>query len=139
MEIKFAEVGGGEGFAPIEEGRYNIECTDAKLGTSQSGNPKIDCTFTVHGDDRYKNRKVWHTFSLMQQALFNLKNFLSAGDSDLVNGTADSAEVAKAMVGVTCSAFIQPAKTNTGKDTQKLSNWTKTTADDTADSAGVFS
>lgn len=137
MEINFATVGGD--FAPIPEGRYAIKCVEAKLATSQAGNEMINCTFEIVDNDDFTNRKVWHTFSLVQKALFNLKNYLQACNSDLVNSAStDSADVAKALVGTGCTAFMQPAKTNTGKDITKLSNWTASTAEATAD-AGMFS
>tara|TARA_Y100000310_G_C20412055_1_gene682496 strand:- start:110 stop:520 length:411 start_codon:yes stop_codon:yes gene_type:complete len=136
MEINFATVGGD--FAPISEGRYVVKCLEAKLGTSQAGNEMINCTFEIVGNDDYKNRKVWHTFSLVQKALFNLKNYLQACDNELVNSpSADSAEVVKALVGTSCTAFMQPAKTNTGKDVTKLSNWTAVVAE--GEDAGMFS
>ncbi len=127
MKLKFTEIGSGD-FEPIPEGRYNIKVTESKTGTSATGNPKIDCTYEVIHED-FKGRKVWHTFSLQQKALFALKNFLTACDSDVINKDLDAEDVVKEMAGLSCSCYITPAKSTTGKDVSRLSNFIKTSED----------
>ena len=128
MKLNFTEIGSAD-FEPIPEGRYNIKVTEAKTGTSGTGNPKIDVTYEVVGAEGFKGRKVWHTFSLQQKALFALKNFLSACDSDVINKDLDAEDVVKEMVGLACSCYITPAKSTTGKDVSRLSNFVKSSAE----------
>tara|TARA_B100000700_G_C14740891_1_gene712935 strand:- start:117 stop:551 length:435 start_codon:yes stop_codon:yes gene_type:complete len=143
MKLNFTEIGSSD-FEPIPEGRYNIKVQEAKTGTSGTGNPKIDVTYELVGVDGFKGRKVWHTFSLQQKALFALKNFLTACESDVINKDLDAEDVVKEMVGLTCSCYITPATSTTGKPVSRLSNFvaasgaTEKMTTKTAETSSVF-
>ena len=127
MEIDLTNI--KSGFDPIPEGRYIVKCVDAKLGTSQAGNSKIDITLEIQDNEDFKNRKVWHTFTLTHNAKFALKAFLDACDSNLANDKFDVETLLVELIESTCSAYITPGKTPTGKDRSTLSNFTKLTDD----------
>ena len=60
-------------YEPCEKGIYTARCTDAQIRVGQqSGAPYINVEWTLL-QEPYENRKVWHSASLLPQALWRLK------------------------------------------------------------------
>lgn len=71
---------------PLEEGVYLLQIAEAAEKESSTGNPMIAVTYDVvatqSGETVEGNRKLWDNYSLQAQALFKLKELLSALDID---------------------------------------------------------
>ena len=106
-------------FEALPEDRYNLECIDAELGTSKKNNPKISATFKIYEGD-YENRRLWNEFSLVENALFGLKNYFEAASIEttgkvnfnnlpkLMKGTKVSARSEERRVGKECRSRWSP-------------------------------
>lgn len=120
--IDFGQV--DSGFNPIPEDRYIVKCVEAKLGESQTGNPKIEAQFEVvsnsEGDETYAGRRLWDNFSLLQKALFSLKDFLDAGGIDVAEAQMTPDEIPNAMEGLETSVYV---KINKQYNSNNLENW----------------
>lgn len=67
---------------PLDEGVYLLQIAEAIEKTSSTGNPMISVTYdvlaTADGETVEGQRKLWDNYSLQAQALFKLKELLSA-------------------------------------------------------------
>lgn len=67
---------------PLDEGVYLLQIAEAIEKTSSTGNPMISVTYDVlstqDGETVDGSRKLWDNYSLQVQALFKLKELLSA-------------------------------------------------------------
>lgn len=67
---------------PLDEGVYLLQIAEAIVKTSSTGNPMIAVTYdvlaTTDGETVDGSRKLWDNYSLQAQALFKLKELLSA-------------------------------------------------------------
>lgn len=79
MNLDFSSVPSRD---PLEEGVYLLQIAEATEKTSSTGNPMISVTYDVlatqDGTDVEGSRKLWDNYSLQAQALFKLKELLSA-------------------------------------------------------------
>lgn len=66
------------GFEPLPAGSYNARIIDVKKGISQNGNEKLEVTFKVTDPATYRGRQAWANISLVDHALFSLKQLLHA-------------------------------------------------------------
>lgn len=115
---KIKEEGGNDGeYTPLTEGMYNLEIQAVEERTAKSGAQALSVTFNVLGPN-FKNRKVWSTFSLLEQAQIYLVRFLEAAGltslTEQESVTPD--EIARSLVGKRVDGYVV-MKTNpsTGK------------------------
>lgn len=113
-------------FAPIPEERYKLECVDASLGISNAGNSKIDAQFKIIDDDEFNNRRIFANFSLLPNALFNLKNYFEAAGLD-TEGEMEEKDIPDKMIGTVATAYLEndPYENKAGekKQNSKPKNW----------------
>lgn len=98
----------------LEAGTYDLVLESVENKVSKSGNPTLACTFKVEGTDR----KLFESFSLQQQALFKLRDFLVAANVELKPDGFDTLE----LLGVRVKANIV-TKTYEGKDRNQISSY----------------
>lgn len=79
LNLDFSSVPSRE---PLEEGMYLLQIAEAQEKISSTGNPMISVTYDVisthEGEEVPGGRKIWDNYSLQAQALFKLKELLSA-------------------------------------------------------------
>jgi len=117
--INFDGIPSGD-FEPLPVDRYILKCVEATLGKSKAGKDKISTTFEIQ-DEEYKNRKVWHEFSLQEAAWFNLKNYFAAAKVD-ASGDIEFKNLPGMMLNTVVSAFLEQS-TYEGKTSNKVKNW----------------
>ena len=113
-----------DGFDALPEGRYNlvVEAAEQKIAKS-SQRPMIEVTFRVI-DGKYKNRKLWHNFSLTEKAAIFLYNFLKATGSSLIDEEdVNTKTIIEHITGRYVTAWTQPGKTPSGAPKNELKNW----------------
>ena len=120
-KINFGKIPGNKEFNALPEDRYVIECIKAELQESKNGNPKINCQFKVLGE-KFNNRRVFHNFSLMPNALFNLKIYMEKAKLEIPEGDIDIEAIPKILVGTKVTAFAEIYKSN-DKQYNNLKNW----------------
>lgn len=83
---------------------YTLEVKKVTVGKSQAGNIKIDCRCEIIEDPEYTGIGIFETFTLVESALFRLKQFCLAAeiDMDSLNGSFDP----QAWVGETFDAVL---------------------------------
>ena len=126
MPLNFKEIGTqSSDFESLPEGWYTLKADKAELRTSPtSGNEYISVTFSVN-EGQYKNRLVWHNFTLTAKSLVWLYAFLKAVGSNLIDKEdADTSMVENEIVGKIVSAYLEPSATNTGKATNTIKKFT---------------
>ena len=107
-------------FEALPEERYDMEAVEAIMGVSQAGNKKVTVTFSVV-DGEFKNRKIWHDFSLVQKAWSNLKNYFEAAGIE-TDGEINMEDLPSLMQGTQVSGYVTQNEYN-GKINNKVSNW----------------
>jgi len=80
---------------------YELEVKKATVGKSQAGNIKIDCRCEIINDEEYTGIGVFETFTLVESALFRLKQFTLAAGLEL-----DDEFEAEEFVGATFQAVL---------------------------------
>jgi len=70
-------------FPVAPAGTYTLEVKKVTIGKSQAGNTKIDCLCEIIDDDEYTGINVFETFTIVESALFRLKQFSHAADIDI--------------------------------------------------------
>jgi hypothetical protein len=67
-------------FTPIAEGDYEAIISEAKISTSQSGNPMITVTLTIRDDiqQQFTKRKVWDYLVDTEKAKFKFQQLAKA-------------------------------------------------------------
>lgn len=79
LNLDFSSVPSRE---PLEEGVYLLQISEAEEKISSTGNPMISVMFDVlstqDGETVEGQRRLWDNYSLQAQALFKLKELLSA-------------------------------------------------------------
>ena len=118
-KINFKKITSG-GFEPLPEDRYTVECVEAKIDTSSTGNKLLAAQFKVV-DGEFANRRLWNNFSLKGNALFMLKNYLEVSGLDpeieiSEEELPDYIKGSKATVFVTQEVYKNKAQ-------NKLKNW----------------
>lgn len=67
---------------PLEEGKYILTVAEAAEKQSSTGNPMISITYdvnsTIDGIEVEGQRKLWDNYSLIDKALFKIKELLDA-------------------------------------------------------------
>ena len=125
-KINFGDVSDNE-FEALPEDRYTVECVDAKMGESKTGNKKISAQFKVV-DGNYKNRRLFNDFSLVQKAWFNLKNYFVAAGID-ISGEIEFDDLPDMMKGTTTTVWVTQEEYN-GKPQNRLSQWVSADGED---------
>lgn len=101
----------------LEEGIYNLVVEDAVVKDSaSSGKPILNLRFQVQDS----NRKLFETFSLQQQALFRLRDFLVAAGIELKPTGFDTLEI----LGATVRAKVVK-ESYEGKERNKIQSYLK--------------
>lgn len=79
MNLDFSSVPSRE---PLEEGKYILTIAEAEEKISSTGNPMISITYDVNstfdGVEVPGQRKLWDNYSLVEKALFKIKELLEA-------------------------------------------------------------
>ena len=122
--FKEAAASTDEGFAPINEGRYNMIIEDAIIKPASTGTIMLNITMAVNDDGDFKNRKVWQSFALDKpKSQRFVIQFLKACGTDVwqKDNVTDDALVAAVKASKGINAYLTPAKTNTGNDTTNAS------------------
>src|SRR5690606_25506002 len=73
--IDFSQV--DEGGSRIPAGEYVVKVAKAEIRNGESGYQYISWTLEIISGE-YKGKKAYHNTSLKPEALFNLRNFLTA-------------------------------------------------------------
>lgn len=104
------------GFAPIEEGRYEVELVSCKESPQdgESGYKYWIWEFKVVGPD-HVGRRLWTNTSLAPQAAFRVREVF-----DALGYTLDSDT--KEMIGDRCVAYVEQQIQEKGKNKGKLQN-----------------
>jgi hypothetical protein len=118
--IRFDEIPSSGDFPALPEDRYTVECVEARLETSKAGNKKITTQFKVT-EGEFENRRLWHDFSLVQSALFNLKNYFEAAGLS-TEGEIEYDDLPKLMEGTKVTAFVTQQEFN-NKLQNRMKNW----------------
>lgn len=96
------------GFETIPEGQYTVVVDETEIKTSQnSGNEYISFTFEV-SEGKHKGAKLFHNCSLQPQALFNLKQVLTALGFEIPNKGFDLD--IEDLVGLECDVEVAHEK-----------------------------
>ena len=80
------------GFDPLPEERLTFQITKGTLGTSKTGNPKVDLELTCQSPG-YEGRILFDTQSLLPNAQFAIKVLLNASAAPQDAGGFDTEEV----------------------------------------------
>lgn len=79
LNLDFSSVPSRE---PLEEGTYLLTIAEAEEKQSSTGNPMISITYDVNstadGIEVPGQRKLWDNYSLVEKALFKVKELLDA-------------------------------------------------------------
>lgn len=79
LNLDFSSVPSRE---PLEEGTYLLTIAEAEEKQSSTGNPMISITYdvvsTADGIEVPGQRKLWDNYSLVEKALFKVKELLEA-------------------------------------------------------------
>lgn len=78
MLINFKNVETGGSLGPLPSGGYNARIAKIEEKKSQAGNMYLSFEFNVTDNGSYKNRKIWESFPLTENALWKLKQVLDA-------------------------------------------------------------
>lgn len=125
-KLNFGDIPDNSGeFSALPEDRYTVECVEAKLAKSKAGNKKITAQFKVV-DGEYKNRRLWNDFSLVPNALFNLKKYFDAAGLP-TDEEMDFDDVPAVMTGSTSSVYVTQEEYN-GKPQNRLGEWAAVSA-----------
>lgn len=111
-------------YTPIEPGRYTLEVNQVEEKTAKTGTKLLSVTFNILGP-KFKNRKVWANFVLLEKALIYLKNFVDAVDSDLVKDGIDTSELASKLVGRKVQGYVDIEAGTQGKPRNVVKNYSK--------------
>ena len=97
-----------------------MKVSEAKATTASTGTEMISVTFEVT-EGKFKNRKLWHNFSLTPKSLVFLYNFMKAGGSTLLDSEdVETSEIVAAMMKMTITAHVTPGMTNNGNPRNDL-------------------
>jgi hypothetical protein len=111
-------------FSVITEGRYDLEVVDAELGTSKSGNEKINVQFKIIDGSEFAGRRVWDNLTFTSTALWKVIQFLTAAKSPLIEKTSvDPAEVAMEIIGAKVSGYITPGRDSNDNPVSTLNQY----------------
>ena len=88
---------------PLEEGVYHLVVTEAAEKTSSTGNPMLTLTFNVQNVPG--EHKLWNNFTLIDKALWKLKEFLEAIGMDTSASPQVQFDVAE-LIGTECDAMV---------------------------------
>lgn len=97
VEVDFDGVESGRKILP--EGTYEVTVNEAKKGKSKNDQPKVSFEFEVT-EGKFKGNKLFEECSLQKQALFKLKNVLTALGLEIPNKAFDLN--LKELIGLTC-------------------------------------
>jgi hypothetical protein len=118
--VNFDNVENNE-FSPIPEDRYNFECIKAELKESKAGNPKITAQFRII-DGKYENRRIFNDFSLMSNALFNLKTYFEKAGVEIPSGEINHEELVDLLEDTQVTGFVE-IKTYGDKKSNTVGRW----------------
>lgn len=124
--INFDEIS-SQNFDALPEDRYPLECIEAELAESKAKNQKITAAFKIIDGD-FKNRRIWHDFSLVPAALFNLKNYFEAAGIDVAGKEIEPEDIPALILETQTSAFLEKTMYNK-KAGNKAINWGPVNAD----------
>lgn len=98
---------------PVPPGSYKVRVTDAKAKVSQTGNPLVEWTLTIFGDNNasLNNRNVWHTTSTTGRGAGFLKQFLRVATGEEPTGSFNT----DAIMGRELQAIVEEGRTATGE------------------------
>ena len=88
LRINFAEVEGQKDFSPIPPSRQQVTVTDWQQGevtgedSINKGALKLTFELSVQGG-QYEGRRIWDTFTVVQNSFWKLKAFLGACSQDV--------------------------------------------------------
>jgi len=111
----------GQDFDALPEDRYVLECINAELTKSKADNLKIATSFKII-DGYFKNRRLWHDFSLVQTALFNLKNYFEAAGIDTAGKKVEPEDLPALLKNTQVSGYVVKTIFD-GKPGNKITNW----------------
>jgi hypothetical protein len=117
--INFKKINSG-GFDPLPEDRYTVECVEAKIDTSSTGNKLLATQFKVVGGE-FANRRLWSNFSLKDSALFMLKTYLDVSGLD-PDVEISEEELPDYIKGSKATVFVSQEMYK-NKPQNKLKNW----------------
>ena len=120
-------------FDALPEGRYNVSVDTAEQVTAKTGTEMIKVAFRVE-DGNYKNRMLWHNFSLTPKSYVFLYQFLKAAGSTLIDkDDVETPEIIATLPGTKVSAWTEPGTTNSGNPKNDLSRWQAIESNGSAD------
>lgn len=113
LRIDFTEVEDQKEFTNIPPSKQNVMVTDWDKGevgekAKNAGATKLTFEFTVQ-DGEYASRRIWDTFTLVENSLWKLKAFLSAIGED-VSGSLSLAPEDYVGRKLVVKLGIQPAR-----------------------------
>ena len=128
LNLKKAKEKVGDGdYELLTPGRYIFTIESGQEKKSKSGNLMLEFTLTVEGP-KFKNRKLWANFSLIEKAQVYLIRFIEAcGKEELTNREdATSEDIIKALQGSVVSGYVDQEKGYDGKLRNIVKNFTAT-------------
>lgn len=82
---------GVEGSNRVPDNDYAVRSVEVTLESSQEGNPYFNWKLYIT-EGEFEGKTLWHTTSLQEQALWNLRNTLEAAGQEVPDGAIDFEE-----------------------------------------------
>jgi hypothetical protein len=94
-----------EDLGALPEGRYNFLIDDARFFKAKTGTPMLEIRLSVY-DGKFKNRKAWRRFPLVEKAFGFINELLEAIGSDLAGSSFEIEDLINEVRNAKVSAYL---------------------------------